>query len=94
MVSMRTRADRHGDHFVLNGTKMWCTNGTIASTLIVYAKTQPDKGPHGITAFIVEKGMPVSILSSWAESLPACWLLLLVDLLDIALLVNLFGKIG
>ncbi|KAK9787632.1 hypothetical protein WJX73_009241 [Symbiochloris irregularis] len=57
VVSMTTRADRRGGHFVLNGTKMWCTNGTIANTLIVYAKTQPDKGAHGITAFIVEKGM-------------------------------------
>jgi isovaleryl-CoA dehydrogenase len=57
VVSMRTRADPKGDCFVLNGTKMWCTNGTIASTLVVYAKTQPDKGPHGITAFLIEKGM-------------------------------------
>eukprot|EP00879_Flechtneria_rotunda_P032768 GHRR01036106.1.p1 GENE.GHRR01036106.1~~GHRR01036106.1.p1 ORF type:complete len:117 (-),score=36.81 GHRR01036106.1:1574-1924(-) len=56
-VSMRTRADRQGNHYVLNGTKMWCTNGPKASTVIVYAKTTPDKGPHGITAFILEKGM-------------------------------------
>lgn len=56
-VSMKTRAERKGDHFVLNGTKMWCTNGPKASVVIVYAKTEPEKGPHGITAFIVEKGM-------------------------------------
>lgn len=57
VVSMRTKADHRDGHFVLNGTKMWCTNGTMASTLIVYAKTQADKGPHGITAFLIEKGM-------------------------------------
>eukprot|EP00775_Hariotina_reticulata_P003583 gene3583-3849_t len=56
-VSMRTRADKKGDRYILNGTKMWCTNGPKASTVIVYAKTAPDKGPHGITAFIIEKGM-------------------------------------
>jgi len=59
VVSMRTRADKADGGFVLNGTKMWCTNGTVANTLIVYAKTAPDKGPHGITAFLVEKGMKV-----------------------------------
>ncbi len=56
VVSMRTRAERKGDHFVLNGTKMWITNGPEAETLIVYAKTEPEAGPRGITAFIVEKG--------------------------------------
>lgn len=58
VVSMRLRADLHGDDYVLNGSKMWITNGPIAETLIVYAKTEPEKGSHGITAFIVEKGMP------------------------------------
>ena len=57
VVSMRTRAQRRGDRFVLNGTKMWITNGPEAETLIVYAKTDPAAGPKGITAFIVEKGM-------------------------------------
>ncbi|WP_372422684.1 isovaleryl-CoA dehydrogenase [Salinarimonas chemoclinalis] len=57
VVSMRTRADRKGDRFVLNGTKMWITNGPIAETLVVYAKTDPDAGPKGITAFLIEKGM-------------------------------------
>ncbi|KIZ06592.1 isovaleryl-CoA dehydrogenase [Monoraphidium neglectum] len=56
-VSMSTRAEKRGDRFILNGNKAWCTNGPRASTLIVYAKTAPEKGPHGITAFIVEKGM-------------------------------------
>jgi isovaleryl-CoA dehydrogenase len=57
VVSMRTRAERKGDRFVLNGTKMWITNGPIAETLVVYAKTDPDAGARGITAFLVEKGM-------------------------------------
>ncbi len=57
VVSMRTRADRRGDRFVLNGSKMWITNGPIAETLVVYAKTDPDAGPRGITAFLIEKGM-------------------------------------
>ncbi|KAK9842351.1 hypothetical protein WJX81_008133 [Elliptochloris bilobata] len=58
VVGMRCRADARGGAHVLNGTKMWCTNGTVADTLVVYAKTQADAGAHGITAFIVEKGMP------------------------------------
>jgi isovaleryl-CoA dehydrogenase len=58
VVSMRTRADKKGDRYVLNGNKMWITNGPVAETLIVYAKTDPDKGARGITAFLVEKGMP------------------------------------
>ena len=56
VVSMTTRADRRGDRYVLNGTKMWITNGTIAETLIIYAKTDSSAGPRGITAFLVEKG--------------------------------------
>ncbi|MFQ5620084.1 MAG: acyl-CoA dehydrogenase family protein, partial [Rhodospirillales bacterium] len=56
VVSMRLRADRKGDRYVLNGTKMWITNGPAADTLVVYAKTDPDAGARGITAFIVEKG--------------------------------------
>ncbi len=56
VVSMRLRADRKGDRFVLNGTKMWITNGPDADTLVVYAKTDPNAGPRGITAFIIEKG--------------------------------------
>lgn len=58
VVSMRLRADRRGDGYVLNGTKMWITNGPDADVLVVYAKTQPDAGPRGITAFLIEKGMP------------------------------------
>ncbi|GGH25199.1 isovaleryl-CoA dehydrogenase [Alsobacter metallidurans] len=57
VVSMRTRAEKRGDRYVLNGSKMWITNGPVAGTLIVYAKTDPDAGSKGITAFIVEKGM-------------------------------------
>ena len=58
VVSMRTRADRKGDRYVLNGNKMWITNGPDADTLVVYAKTDPDAGPRGMTAFLIEKGMP------------------------------------
>ncbi len=58
VVSMQLRAQRQGDRFVLNGGKMWITNGGDADTLVVYAKTDLAAGPHGITAFIVEKGMP------------------------------------
>ncbi|CAM2144300.1 Acyl-CoA dehydrogenase, short-chain specific [Pararobbsia alpina] len=57
VVSMKLRAERHGDHYRLNGTKMWITNGPDCDTLVVYAKTDPDAGARGITAFIVEKGM-------------------------------------
>ncbi len=56
VVSMRLKADRKGDRFVLNGNKMWITNGPDAHTLVVYAKTDPKAGPRGITALIVEKG--------------------------------------
>jgi len=56
VVSMRLRADKKGDRFILNGNKMWITNGPDADTLVIYAKTDPDAGPRGITAFIVEKG--------------------------------------
>ncbi len=56
VVSMRTRADRKGDRYVLNGSKMWITNGPLADTLVVYAKTDRTAGARGITAFIVEKG--------------------------------------
>jgi isovaleryl-CoA dehydrogenase len=58
VVSMRCSAKDDGDCFVLNGTKMWITNGTEANTLVVYAKTDPEKGKHGISAFIIEKDMP------------------------------------
>jgi isovaleryl-CoA dehydrogenase len=57
VVSMRTRADKRGDRYVLNGSKMWITNGTEAETLVIYAKTDPAAEARGITAFIVEKGM-------------------------------------
>ncbi|OLO08762.1 acyl-CoA dehydrogenase [Salinicola sp. MH3R3-1] len=56
VVSMSLRADRQGDHYVLNGNKMWITNGPDADVLVVYAKTDPEAGAKGISAFIVEKG--------------------------------------
>jgi isovaleryl-CoA dehydrogenase len=55
VVSMKLRADRRGDHYVLNGSKTWITNGPDANTYVIYAKTDLEKGPHGITAFIVER---------------------------------------
>jgi isovaleryl-CoA dehydrogenase len=57
VVSMKTRAEKKGDRYVLNGSKFWITNGPIADTLVVYAKTDPSAGPRGITAFVIEKGM-------------------------------------
>ncbi len=57
VVSMKLRAELKGDRYVLNGSKMWITNGGDADTLIVYAKTDLNAGPSGITAFIIEKGM-------------------------------------
>ncbi|MBK1698469.1 isovaleryl-CoA dehydrogenase [Rhodovibrio salinarum] len=58
VVSMRLKAEKRGDRYVLNGTKMWITNASEAETLVVYAKTDPDAGAKGITAFIVEHDMP------------------------------------
>ncbi|MDD2876838.1 MAG: isovaleryl-CoA dehydrogenase [Acidiphilium sp.] len=58
VVSMRLRADKHGNTYVLNGTKMWITNGPDADALVVYTKTDPAAGARGITAFIVERTMP------------------------------------
>ncbi len=56
VVSMRLKAEKKGDRYILNGNKMWITNGPDADTLVVYAKTDPDAGPKGITAFLIEKG--------------------------------------
>ena len=58
VVSMKLRAEKRGDRFLLNGAKMWITNGGDAETLIVYAKTDPDAGARGVTAFILEKSFP------------------------------------
>jgi isovaleryl-CoA dehydrogenase len=58
VVGMRLRADKRGDRYVLNGTKMWITNGPDADVLVVYAKTDPAAGSRGITAFLIEGGMP------------------------------------
>ena len=58
VVSMRTRADKKGDRYILNGSKMWITNGPIAETIVVYAKTDATAGARGITAFIVESKFP------------------------------------
>lgn len=58
VVSMRLRAEQRGDHYVLNGNKMWITNGPDADTLVVYAKTDPNAGSRGITAFLIERDMP------------------------------------
>ena len=58
VVSMKLRADRRGDRFVLNGSKMWITNGDHADIYVIYAKTNPDGGKRGITAFVVERNTP------------------------------------
>ncbi|MDR6899257.1 isovaleryl-CoA dehydrogenase [Rhizobium miluonense] len=58
VVSMKLQAEKRGHRYVLNGSKMWITNGPDADVLVVYAKTSPDAGPRGITAFLVEKGFP------------------------------------
>jgi isovaleryl-CoA dehydrogenase len=58
VVSMRLRAERKGDRYVLNGNKMWITNGPDANVLVVYAKTDVTAGPKGITAFLIERGFP------------------------------------
>ena len=57
VVSMRMRAEKRNDRYVLNGNKFWITNGPHAETLVVYGKTDPDAGPKGITAFLIERGM-------------------------------------
>ncbi len=56
VVSMKLKAEKRGDRYVLNGSKMWITNGPDADVLVVYAKTDPEAGPRGITAFLIEKG--------------------------------------
>jgi isovaleryl-CoA dehydrogenase len=58
VMSLRLQARLHGDRYVLNGNKMWITNGPVADTLVVYATVDPAAGPRGVTAFLVEKGMP------------------------------------
>jgi isovaleryl-CoA dehydrogenase len=58
VVSMRLHAQKKGDRYILNGNKMWITNGPHADTLVVYAKTDPEAGHRGITAFLIEKGFP------------------------------------
>ncbi len=57
VISMKLKAQDKGDHYLLNGTKMWITNGPDADTLVVYAKTEPELGARGVTAFLIEKGM-------------------------------------
>jgi isovaleryl-CoA dehydrogenase len=57
VISMKLKAEDKGDHYLLNGSKMWITNGPDADTMVVYAKTEPEMGARGVTAFIVEKGM-------------------------------------
>ena len=58
VMSMQLRAEKKGDHYILNGTKMWITNGPDADVLVVYAKTDKDAGSRGVTAFLIEKDFP------------------------------------
>jgi len=69
VVSMRLKAEKRGDKYILNGTKFWITNAPHADTLVVYAKTDPNAGPKGITAFLVEKGMAGFSVSKKMEKL-------------------------
>jgi isovaleryl-CoA dehydrogenase len=69
VVSMRLRADRRGDRFVLNGTKLWITNGPSADLVIVYGKTRPEAGKDGITAFLVERGTPGFVVAQKLDKL-------------------------
>jgi isovaleryl-CoA dehydrogenase len=79
VVSMKLRAELKGDRYVLNGTKMWITNGPDADTLVVYAKTDLEAGPRGMTAFLIEKGFKGfssrKSSTSWAcaARTPASW---------------------
>ncbi|MBS09280.1 MAG: acyl-CoA dehydrogenase, partial [Alteromonas sp.] len=58
VVSMKLKAEKRGNKYILNGNKMWITNGPDAHTFVIYAKTDPNAGPRGITAFIVERDFP------------------------------------
>ena len=58
VISLSLKAQRDGDHYILNGNKMWITNGPDADTYVIYAKTDPEAGSRGITAFIVERDSP------------------------------------
>ena len=58
VTSMKLKAEKHGDTYVLNGTKMWITNAPSADTFVIYAKTDPEAGARGITAFVVERDSP------------------------------------
>ncbi len=79
VASMRTRAERKGDRFILNGSKMWITNGPHADTVVVYARTDPDVSARGLTTFIVEAASKDSrARRSWTSSAcaaptPASW---------------------
>ena len=72
VVSMKTRADKHGDRYVLNGAKMWITNGPVAQTLVVYAKTDLAAGPRGISAFLIDKNMKGFSQSPKLDKLGMC----------------------
>ena len=72
VVSMKLRADRKGERYVLNGNKMWITNGPDASVLVVYAKTDVNAGPKGITAFLIEKSFKGFLYCAEAGQARAC----------------------
>ena len=68
VVGMKTLASKKNDHYILNGSKMWITNGPDADYLVVYAKTEKNAGSKGITAFLIEKGLKVSLLvKNWTN---------------------------
>jgi isovaleryl-CoA dehydrogenase len=69
VVSMKLKAEKKGDRYILNGTKFWITNGSEADTLVVYAKTEPEAGSRGITSFLVEKGFKGFSIGQMVEKL-------------------------
>jgi isovaleryl-CoA dehydrogenase len=80
VISMKLKAEDKGGYYLLNGNKMWITNGPDADTLVVYAKTEPELGARGVTAFLIEKGMKgfsasrkSSTSSACAAATPASW---------------------
>lgn len=68
-VGIRTRASKNGNHYLLNGTKTFITNGNVADTIVVYTKTDPERGARGITAFIVEKGFEGSFIATHIDKM-------------------------
>ena len=92
VVSMKLKAEKKGDRYILNGTKMWITNGPDADTLVVYAKTEPELGARGVTAFLIEKGMKGFSIAQKLDKLGMRCLLYTSDAADDMQCVDLGGR--